>query len=213
MWLQPLISTFPLSFSRKSQREGLQQTVPSPRPPRHQSTLCARTPGSLMGERSPPPARRAPRQPILALPWPSHRLPRSVNLRLPPGRWAMATPRPSAPSPAPGGAHSNTSDSAWRIPMEQGCRPPGVPTAPVIPSLFSGGGGPLSASNPRAASSPRRPLPRRPRAAAYRGWLPHRRPRSPSGCLAWWQRRAGPGDGCAASPAPLCPPSRLSRSL
>lgn len=123
-----------------------------------------------------------------------------------PGPRAMAAPWP--PALSPGAAHSSTSYSAWRIPMELGSRPPWAPTAPVNPRLSSEGGGPRSASNPRAASSPRRP-----RTAAYQGWLPHRRPRSPSGCLAWWRRGAGPGDGCGASPAPLCLPPPLSRSL
>lgn len=117
----------------------------------------------------------------------------------------MGTVTSRPPSPAPGAEHSSTSDSAWRIPMEQGSRPRREPTAPVNPSLFPEGGGPRSASNPRAASSPRRP-----RTAAHRGWLPHRRPRRPSGCLAWWQSR---GRARMAAPPRPRPSARLLRSL
>lgn len=138
----------PLIFQPEVSERGTAADCALPRPPRHQSTLCARTPGSLMGERSPPSARRAPRQPVLALPWPSLRLPRSVNLRLPPGRWAMATPRPPArpqaeriptPRTAPGAFQWNK--AAGR----PGCPPPrsfpasslkeAAPTLPLAPEL------------------------------------------------------------------------------
>lgn len=204
--LRPLTGTFPPPFSWKSQSEGLQQTAP----PTPQGTSQHSAPG----HRGPVSGKGA-----LFLPSSSMSAHSTSSIPFPPppppgeptsAPRAAGNGNPSSPSPAPGAAHSRTSDSAWRIPMERGSRPPRAPTAPVFPSLFSEEGGPCSASNPRAASSPRRPLPRRPRTSAYRGWLPHRRPRSQSGCLAWWRRRAGPG--MAAPPCPR-PSARLLRSL
>ena len=107
IWLQPpphrhLPPTFQLEISKRGTAADCAPPTPA---------LCTRTPGSLLGKRSPPPSRRAPRQPILALPTLFHRLPRLASPRLPPGRgqwqalgaqfWPRARHIP-APRTAPG---------------------------------------------------------------------------------------------------------------
>lgn len=140
----------PPTFQLEVSKRGTAADCAPPTP-----ALCARTPGSLLGKRSPPPARRAPRQPILALPTRSHRLPRLASPRLPPGRgqWQALGP-PSWPRvrhiPAP-----RTAPGAFQwswAPGRLGRPPPGsIPASPPKEAA------PGSVSNPRAASSPRRP--------------------------------------------------------
>lgn len=164
------------TFQLEAQSEGLQQTAP---PEAAGPCSAPGRPGPLSGKGVSLLPVEWHISPVPASPSLSNSLSGLANPSLAPGRGSS---QPGVPNLSRSAAHSRTSDSAYRIPMEQASRRPPQPQPRSSPRLFSTGGGPPLRLSPRSCPPPRRPLPRRPRTTAYPGWLPHRRPRSPSGC-------------------------------
>lgn len=193
------------TFQLEAQSEGLQQTAP---PEAAGPCSAPGRPGPLSGKGASLLPVEWHISPVPAIPFLSKSLSDLANPSLAPGRGSSQPGVPNLPRSA---AHSRTSDSAYRIPMEQASRRPPHPQPGSVPGFSLQEAAPAPPLTPKLPSSSPPPPPPPPDHC-----LPGLAPPSPSSqsvrLLSMVAARRRLRDGCLALPAPLCPPLPLACS-
>lgn len=193
------------TFQLEAQSEGLQQTAP---PEAAGPCSAPGRPGPLSGKGASLLPVEWHISPVPAISFLSNSLSDLANPSLAPGRGFSQPGVPNLPRSA---AHSRTSDSAYRIPIEQASRRPPHPQPGSVPGFSLQEAAPAPPLIPKLPSSSPPPPPPPPDHC-----LPGLAPPSPSSqsvrLLSMVAARCRLRDGCLALPAPLCPPLPLACS-